>query len=124
MKGKLQKYKLRDRRRARVRSRVIGRPDRPRLNVFRSLRGMYVQLIDDDSGKTLIGLHSKSMTNSGVDAGERKGQTALAYRLGFSLAEKAQVAGIKQVVFDRAGYLYHGRVKAVAEGARDGGLTL
>ena len=119
-----QKTNSRNRRRARVRAKVIGRPDRPRLNVFRSLKGTYAQLIDDDSGKTLVGLHSKSIVNSPIDAGERKGQTALAYRLGFSLAEKAREIGIKQAVFDRAGYLYHGRVKAVAEGARDGGLTL
>ncbi|MBI2990498.1 MAG: 50S ribosomal protein L18 [Candidatus Magasanikbacteria bacterium] len=119
-----QKVNLRNRRRARVRSRIVGGPERPRLNVFRSLKGMYVQLIDDTSGKTMLGLHSKTGLDSSTDAGERKGQTALAYRLGFSLAKKAQTLGISCAVFDRAGYLYHGRVKAVAEGARDGGLTL
>lgn len=112
----------RARRRARVRSRIIGTAARPRLAVFRSLRGMYVQLIDDATNVTLASVHSKKDA-AGVDAGERKGKEAIAFALGKAIATKAQAANITSVVFDRGGYAYHGRVKAVADGARDGGLT-
>ncbi|PIR75878.1 MAG: 50S ribosomal protein L18 [Candidatus Magasanikbacteria bacterium CG_4_9_14_0_2_um_filter_42_11] len=115
------KEQKRDRRRARVRARIIGTAARPRLAVFRSLRGMYVQLIDDSAGVTLVNVHSKKEGN-GIDAGERTGKEAVAYGLGKLLAEKATKANISTVVFDRGGYAYHGRVKAVADGARDGGL--
>ncbi len=115
---KIQKRYLR---RRRVRSRVYGTSLRPRLNVFRSLRGMYVQLIDDENGKTIVSVNAKKDADVKL-AGERKGKVAVAYSLGLALAKKAQEKNIKQVVFDRAGYKYHGRVKAVAEGARDGGL--
>lgn len=112
----------RARRRARVRSRIIGTAERPRLAVFRSLRGMYVQLIDDSANKTLASAHSKKDT-AGIDAGERTGKEAIAFALGKAIAAKATDAKITTVVFDRGGYAYHGRVKAVADGARDGGLT-
>ncbi len=112
----------RERRRARVRARVSGTSERPRLNVFRGLRGLYIQLIDDAKGVTLIGLHSKTSGGKG-DAGDRKGKTAAAYLLGKVLAEKAKTMKISTVVFDRAGYAYHGRVKAVVDGVRDGGVT-
>ena len=115
------KEQKRDRRRARVRARVIGTAVRPRLSVFRSLRGMYVQLIDDSTGVTLVNVHSKN-EGKNIDAGERTGKEAVAYGLGKILAEKATKANISTVVFDRGGYAYHGRVKAVADGARDGGL--
>ncbi len=111
----------RRRRQVRVRARVTGTAERPRLNVFRSLRGMYAQLIDDVTGKTLISFHSKGLTSTS-EAGERKGKTAVSYVLGKQLAEAAKAAKITTVVFDRAGYRYHGRVAAVADGARDGGL--
>ncbi len=112
----------RARRRARVRSRIIGTAVRPRLAVFRSLRGMYVQLIDDSSSTTLASAHSKKDA-AGIDVGERTGKEAVAFALGKSIAEKAKAAHITSVVFDRGGYAFHGRVKAVADGARDGGLT-
>jgi len=111
----------RERRRVRVRAIVSGTAARPRLNVFRGLRGMYLQLIDDEAGKTLVSVNSKKDTPKG-DAGERTGKQAVSYLLGKALAEKAGAANIKNVVFDRAGYAYHGRVKAAADGARDGGL--
>ncbi|MBT3418727.1 MAG: 50S ribosomal protein L18 [Candidatus Magasanikbacteria bacterium] len=109
------------RRKARVRARISGTAARPRLNVFRSLRGMFLQLIDDATGKTLLSINAK-MDVSGVDAGERTGKMAQAYALGKLLAEQAKEKNINTVVFDRAGFLYHGRVKAAADGARDGGL--
>jgi large subunit ribosomal protein L18 len=118
---KTNKEERRDRRRIRIRARVIGTAKKPRLNVFRSLRGFYAQLIDDSSGKTLAAIHSKTAKVTG-DAGERKGKVAEAYLLGKVLAEKAKVKSVETVVFDRAGYNYHGRVKAFADGAREGGL--
>ncbi len=107
------------RRRARVRSRISGTAARPRLTVFRSLRGMYAQIINDETGTTLASVHSKNVSG---DAGERTGKVAAAYLVGKTLAEAAKAAGVETVVFDRAGYQYHGRVQAVADGARDGGL--
>lgn len=114
------KQDRRERRRTRVRARVLGTAERPRLNVFRSLTGIFAQCIDDMSGKTLISANMKDA--KGSDAGEREGKIKTAYLLGKALAEKAKAANITTVVFDRAGYKYHGRVKAVADGARDGGL--
>lgn len=111
----------RERRRVRVRARVVGTDERPRLNVWRGLNSLYVQLIDDEHGKTLVGVHSSALPKKG-DAGDRQGKVAVAYRLGKELAKKAKASNISAVVFDRAGYAYHGRVKALAEGARDGGL--
>lgn len=119
---KRSKNQQRERRRARVRARISGTAERPRLNVFRSLLSTYVQLIDDVSGKTLIGLHSKT-AGSVEQAGDRKGKVSIAYGLGVLVAQKAKEMNITSIVFDRAGYAYHGRVKAVADGARDGGLT-
>lgn len=121
-KSKLTKTQRRERRRARVRSQISGSAVRPRLNVTRSLTGMFLQLIDDTTSKTLVSVNSKKDAQTG-DAGERSGKVATAYLLGKLLAEKAKAAGIESVVFDRAGYTYHGRVKAVADGARDGGLV-
>ena len=120
-KSKLAHKERRNRRRARVRARVSGTAKKPRLNVHRTLRGMYIQLIDDTTGKTLVALHSKTADLKG-DAGERKGKVAQAYLMGKVLGEKAKTAGIELAVFDRAGYKYHGRVKALADGARDAGL--
>lgn len=117
----LTKQVKRIRRQTRVRKVIIGSAERPRLNVFRSLSGMYAQLIDDATGVTLLSAHTKTDAKNG-DAGERTGKIAEAYKLGKNIAEKAKAKGITKVVFDRAGYKYHGRVKAVAEGAREGGL--
>lgn len=110
------------RRRVRSRARMQGTAQRPRLSVFRSLRGMSAQIIDDVAGHTLVSVNSKKDVDTKVDAGERSGKTAVSYRLGQAIAKKAIAAGITTIVFDRSGYNYHGRVQALADGARDGGL--
>ena len=106
----------RERRHRRVRSKVVGTAERPRLAVFRSNRGVFAQLIDDSSGKTLAG--ASWITVKGLDGSK----TDQAREVGRVLAEAAKKVGVDSVVFDRGGYLYHGRVKALAEGAREGGL--
>ena len=112
------RQELRHRRHLRVRKKVAGTAERPRLAVFRSLKHIYAQLVDDDRGVTLMGVADGS---EGI-AIDGKGKVARGKAVGKLLAEKAKAAGIKKVVFDRAGYRYHGRVQAVAEGAREGGL--
>ncbi|MDH5235403.1 MAG: 50S ribosomal protein L18 [Gemmatimonadota bacterium] len=104
---------LRARRHKRVRAKVAGTPERPRLVVFRSLKHVSVQLVDDVQRKTLM-----TVTDSGL-TGKK---TEKSVGVGKRVAEQAKAAGITKVVFDRGGYQYHGRVKAVAEGAREGGL--
>lgn len=106
------------RRQLRVRRKVAGTGERPRLVVFRSLKHAYAQLVDDAQGKVLLGVSD----NSEGLAVEGTGKVARARAVGKLLAEKAKAAGVTKVVFDRAGYRYHGRVQAIAEGARDGGL--
>ena len=108
------------RRHLRVRKRVSGTAERPRLVVFRSIKHIYAQLVDDDRGVTLLGV---SDATAGM-ALEGTGKVAKAKAAGKLLAEKAKAAGITKTVFDRGGYRYHGRVQAVAEGAREGGLEL
>lgn len=98
----------------RVRNRITGDAERPRLVVFRSLKHIYAQLVDDSTGRTIA-------TVSDLNIGEgKKGERAA--EVGKKIAERAKSAGISRVVFDRAGYRYHGRIKAVADGAREGGL--
>ena len=109
---------LRKRRHLRVRKKVAGTAERPRLVVFRSLKHIYAHLVDDTQGKVLMGVADSSDGVAKTDGGK----TARGFAVGQALAEKAKAAGIARVVFDRAGYAYHGRVKAVAEGARKGGL--
>jgi large subunit ribosomal protein L18 len=112
----LTKREARQRRHRRVRSKVEGTAERPRLVVFRSNRGIFAQLVDDQAGRTLAGASWKAI-------GDVKGsKTDQAKAVGTALAEAAKKAGIERCVFDRGGYLYHGRVKALAEGAREGGL--
>jgi len=106
------------RRHLRVRKRVSGTAERPRLVVFRSIKHIYAQLVDDDRGMTLLGV-SDDTEGLVLDG---KGKVAKAKAAGKLLAEKAKAAGISKTVFDRGGYRYHGRVQAVAEGAREGGL--
>jgi len=102
----------------RIRKVIEGTPDRPRMTVFRSSKSIYVQLIDDLGQKTLLSASSAEKAIKNV-----KGtKTEIAKMVGKSIAEKAQQAGISTVVFDRNGYLYHGRVKALADAAREGGL--
>jgi large subunit ribosomal protein L18 len=105
------------RRRRRVRAKVHGSAERPRISVFRSNRGIFAQLVDDDAGRTLA---SVSWIESDLRSLKPMEQAAKAGEL---LAERAKAAGIESVVFDRGGYQYHGRVKALAEGAREGGLN-
>jgi large subunit ribosomal protein L18 len=104
----------------RVRTKVRGSATRPRLAVFRSLLHIYAQLIDDTTGRTLM-TASDMKLKVPVNAANRK--SAAARAVGLALAKQAQAAGLTEVVFDRGGYLYHGRVKAVADGAREGGLV-
>jgi large subunit ribosomal protein L18 len=106
------------RRHLRVRKKVRGTAARPRLVVFRSSKHTYAQLVDDDARVTLLGASDRS---DGIQA-DAKGKTGKSFALGQLVAEKAKTKGITTVVFDRAGYRYHGRVKAVADGARKGGL--
>ena len=101
----------------RVRGKISGTPERPRLNVFRSGTNIYAQVIDDVNGKTLASASSLDKTLKGVGA-----NCEAAKKVGQLVAERAKAAGITTVVFDRGGYVYHGRVAALAEGAREGGL--
>ncbi len=112
--------KARERRHRRVRGPVSGTPERPRLSVFRSLRHVYAQVIDDTAGKTLV---AASTLEPGLQGQlEKMKKTEQAKLVGKTLAERALQAGIKTVVFDRGGYKYHGRVKALADASREGGL--
>lgn len=113
----------RARRRARARVKVAGTAARPRLSASRSLVHMRAQLIDDAAGKTIAAASDLDLKSKTSDAGERKGKVAEAYAVGLLLAEKAKAAGITVVVFDRSGSKYHGRIAALAEGARAGGLS-
>ncbi|HET7342106.1 MAG TPA: 50S ribosomal protein L18 [Methylomirabilota bacterium] len=111
----------RDERHYRLRRWVRGTAARPRLAVFRSLNHIYAQMVDDETGRTLVAADSRSKA---FRAGQPKGgNVAAAKAVGEQLAQKAKAAGITQVVFDRGGYQYHGRVKALADAARAGGLT-
>ena len=107
-------------RHVRVRRKVKGSPGRPRLCVFRSLRHIYAQVIDDSSGCTLVAATSIEAAAEGAKAGPK---LAISQAVGKMVAERALAKGISQVVFDRGGYKYHGRVKALAEASREGGLT-
>ena len=112
----LTKPQRRLRRRRRVRAKVGGTGDRPRLSVYRSNRGVFAQLIDDDAGRTVA---SVSWTE---DELRKLGSMEQAKRVGQLLAERGKAAGVETCVFDRGGYRFHGRVAAIAEGAREGGL--
>jgi len=125
------------RRQGRIRAKVNGTKERPRLSVFRSNTGMYLQLINDDSGKTIASADMREIKKSKEGGSPRSprlrlgeagassggaGKISVSFELGKLLAQKAVAAGIKKVVFDRGGYKYHGRIKAAADGAREGGL--
>lgn len=120
----LHRPKTRDQRRRwrhlRIRKRIRGTAARPRLVVFRSLKHVYAQCVDDDRGVTLVGV---SDLTKGLQR-EKPGKVGAAYAVGSLLAERARDQGITRVVFDRGGYPFHGRVKAVADGARKGGLEI
>jgi len=114
---KINKNENRLRRHKRVRGKISGTADRPRLNVFRSAQHIYAQLIDDDKGVTICSASTieKSFTDNG-------GNVEAAKKIGKAIAEKGKKAGVTEVVFDRSGYVYHGRIAALADGAREGGL--
>ncbi|MEO6037221.1 MAG: 50S ribosomal protein L18 [Saprospiraceae bacterium] len=107
------KQQSRQRIHLRVRKKMSGTQERPRLSVFRSNKSIYCQIIDDLSGRTLAAANSKDATGTKIEQ---------AMQVGKMIAERAQAVGVTGVVFDRSGYLYHGRVKSLAEGAREGGL--
>jgi large subunit ribosomal protein L18 len=119
MSGHHNKYELRRIRRYRIRKRVSGERQRPRLSVYRSSKHIYAQLVDDLAGHTLVAASSRDDLGGRV---EGAGKTAVSMAVGKLLAERAKAAGVTKVAFDRGGYLYHGRVKALADGARAGGL--
>jgi large subunit ribosomal protein L18 len=118
--GKLTRQEARKRRHTRVRGKVQGTTARPRLNIYRSLTGIYAQVIDDSAGRTLVSASTidKELANSV----EGKSKIEAAQLVGKAVAERAKAAGINQVVFDRGGFRYHGRVKALADAAREAGL--
>lgn len=118
MMNKVKKSKARvERRKNRVRAKITGTASRPRLSVFRSNRGLYLQLVDDLNGTTIVSAHAKELASKELN------KTALATALGAIIAEKALAKNIKEIVFDRSSYRYHGRVKAVADSAREKGLV-
>ena len=108
---------MRLKRHVRVRGKISGTPERPRLNVFRSNANIYAQLIDDVNGVTLVSANTLEKEFEGAAS-----NCEAAKKVGASLAERAKAKGIEEVVFDRSGYIYHGRVAALAEGARESGL--
>jgi len=114
---KLTKREKREKRKKRIRKKVFGTKERPRLNVFRSNKHIYCQLIDDERGHTLASASDRELKDL-----KTKNRIEIAFQVGKLIAKKAKELGIEKVVFDRAGYKYHGRVKALAEGARKGGL--
>src|SRR6201987_770401 len=114
---KLGKNATRQRVHDRIRKKLQGTAERPRLNVYRSLNHIYVQVVDDLNGKTLVS--ASTAEGEGKNSG---GNVAAAKEIGKAIAERAKAKGITKVVFDRGGYIYHGRVKALADAAREGGL--
>jgi len=117
---KLSKDAHRRRVHARVRTRLVGTPERPRLNVYRSVAHIYAQVIDDRGGRTIVSASSVDKeTKKNLKGG---GNIASAKAVGKVIADRAKAAGVTQVVFDRGGYKYHGRVKALADAAREAGL--
>ena len=113
----INKNAMRLKRHVRVRGKISGTPERPRLNVFRSNANIYAQIIDDVNGVTLVSANTLEKDFEGAT-----GNVEAAKKVGAILAERAKAKGIEEVVFDRGGYVYHGRVAALAEGAREGGL--
>lgn len=121
------KSQQRERRHARVRAKVLGTTERPRLSIFRSNKFIYAQIIDDEAGKTLVSASDMELKGSpsakdSEGAKKKKGKIESSNTVGTELAKKAKEKNITKVVFDRGGYIYTGRVKAVADGARAGGL--
>jgi len=114
---KISKNNLRLKRKKRIRAKIFGTAKRPRLAIFRSLRDIYVQVIDDQKGKTLVSAKISEIKKA-------KNDSAGAMQTGELIAKKCKIANISEVIFDRGGYKYHGKVKALAEGVRKGGIKL
>ena len=117
MVSKVNKNAMRLKRHVRVRGKISGTPECPRLNVFRSNANIYAQIIDDVNGVTLVSANTLEKGFEGTT-----GNAEAAKKVGLAIAERAKAKGISEVVFDRGGYVYHGRVAALADGAREGGL--
>ena len=116
---------LRRKRHARIRLTLAGTTERPRLSVFRSSKHIYAQVVDDSNGRTLAAASSREAELAGAAGRDAEGgKLAPAHAVGKAVAERAKAAGVKAVVLDRGGYQYHGRVRSLAEGAREGGLDL
>lgn len=120
----IKKRLARLKRKKRIRRKVFGTSEKPRLMVFRSAKHIYAQLIDDTSDKTLTGVSSltKEVRETLADVRKKEGKVGVSKLVGKTIAERAKKLNIESVVFDRNGFIYHGRVKAVADGAREGGL--
>ena len=114
------KVVARQKRIKRIRKKITGTSDKPRMRVYKSAKHFYAQVIDDSKGHTLV---SMSSLDKAIEGEEIKGKCALANKVGKLLAEKAKASGIEKVILDRGGYIYHGRIKAFSEGAREGGLV-
>ncbi len=114
------KKRTHEKRKRRVRKKLFGTPDRPRLTVFRSAKHIYAQLVVDETGKTIAG--ASTLDKETREQGDFSGKVEAAEFVGKLLAQRAKEQGVTKVVFDRNGFLYHGRVKAVSTGAREGGL--
>jgi len=112
-----EKRERKERRKQRIRAKIFGTKEKPRLCVFRSKKNIWVQIIDDKKGHTLISASSKE-----INLDKKLTKKEIAFKVGKLIAKKALEVGIKKIVFDRKGYRYHGRVKSLAEGAREGGL--
>ena len=119
--NKVSKNAIRQRRHLRVRKKIVGTSERPRLNVFRSNSNIYAQIIDDSEGKTLVS--ASTLDKAIADKVDNGSNIAAATEVGKLVAERALASGITNVVFDRGGYIYHGRVKALADAAREAGLV-
>lgn len=110
----------RERRKLRIRRKISGTPERPRLTVFRSLKHIYAQVVDDVAGKTLA--HASTLSKDVKGFADEATKSDAAKKVGQTIAEQLKAKGVTKVVFDRNGYLFHGRIKALADGAREGGL--
>ena len=115
------RYQARLKRKKRIRKKIYGTPQRPRLSVFRSARHIYAQVVDDTSGHTLVA--ASTMDKSALSGSEFENKVEAAKFVGKLIGERAIEKGIKKVVFDRNGFLYHGRIKSLSEGAREAGLV-
>ncbi len=118
---KVNRNRARQKRHYKLRNKIFGTAERPRLNVYRSLNNIYAQIIDDENGQTLVA--ASTLNKEIKDNNEKTGNEEAAKLVGELIGKKAIDKGIKTVVFDRGGYLYHGRIKALAEGAREAGLN-